>query len=133
MKARRPDLEIAINGGIVSLDECRAHLALVDGVMLGRAAYQNPWLLAGVDEVLFDAAPAVSSRRQALEHYLPYVEAQVEAGVKLHHIARHLLGLFQGEAGARHWRRHLSEHMHKDGAGVDILVDAARALERVAA
>ena len=133
LKARRPDLEIAINGGIVSLDETMAQLKQVDGVMIGRAAYQTPWLLAGVDERVFGDAPQVSSRREALERFLPYVEAQVADGVRLHHIARHLLGLFQGEPGARHWRRHLSQHMHRDGAGPSVLQEAACAMDLVAA
>ena len=101
--------------------------------MLGRAAYQTPWLLAGVDEALFSERPATGSRMEALERYLPYVEAQLDADVRLHHIARHLLGLFQGEPGARHWRRYLSEHMHREGAGTNVLPDAARAMEQVAA
>ena len=133
LKARRPELEIAINGGILSLHDCSDHLAQVDGVMLGRAAYQSPWLLAGVDEALFSERPVVTSRMEALERYMPYVEAQIEGGAKLHHIARHLLGLFQGEPGARHWRRYLSEHMHREGAGAGVLIEAARALEKVAA
>ncbi len=133
LKTRRPDLTIALNGGIVSLDDCQDHLEKVDGVMIGRAAYQTPWLLAGVDEALFDDRPQVLTRREALERYLPYVEAQISKGVRLHHMARHMLGLFQGEPGARHWRRYLSENMHRDGAHAGVLEDAALAMERVAA
>ncbi len=133
LKTRRPDLTIALNGGIVSLDDCQDHLEKVDGVMIGRAAYQTPWLLAGVDEALFDDEPQVLTRREALERYLPYVEAQITQGVRLHHMARHMLGLFQGEPGARHWRRYLSENMHREGAHAGVLEDAALAMERVAA
>jgi len=133
LKARRPDLEISLNGGISSLGAGVAHLGHVDGVMIGRAAYQTPWLLASVDEQVFAASPQVRTRLEALERYLPYVEAQVASGVRLHHIARHMLGLFQGEPGARQWRRHLSENMHRDGAGPAVLKDAVRAMELVAA
>ncbi|MEM8687279.1 MAG: tRNA dihydrouridine(20/20a) synthase DusA [Pseudomonadota bacterium] len=132
LKARRPDLQIAINGGISSLEETLRQLERVDGVMIGRAAYQTPWLLADVDSRLFGDAPQVSSRREALERILPYVDAQVVGGARLHHMARHLLGLFQGEPGARHWRRYLSQHMHRDGAGASVLEEAARAMELVA-
>ncbi|NNF76907.1 MAG: tRNA dihydrouridine(20/20a) synthase DusA [Rhizobiales bacterium] len=133
LKTRRPDLEISLNGGISNLDAAAAHLNHVDGVMIGRAAYQTPWLLASVDQQMFGTNPQVRTRREALERYLPYVEAQVAGGVRLHHIARHMLGLFQGEPGARQWRRHLSENMHRDGAGPAILEDAVRAMELVAA
>ncbi len=133
LKARRRDLEISLNGGISSLGEGFAHLNHVDGVMVGRAAYQTPWLLASVDEQIFGTSATVRTRLEALETYLPYVEAQVAGGVRLHHIARHMLGLFQGEPGARLWRRHLSENMHRDGAGPAVLEDAVRAMERVAA
>ncbi len=133
LKARRPDLQIAINGGIVSLDETLDQLDVVDGVMVGRAAYQTPWLLADVDRRVFGDTPQVTARREALERFLPYVDAQVAAGARLHHIARHLLGLFQGEPGARHWRRYLSQHMHRDGATVSVLEEAAQAMDLVAA
>ena len=133
LKARRPDLEVTVNGGITSLEACEAHLNHVDGVMVGRAAYQTPWLLASVDEQIFGTGAKVRTRLEALETYLPYVEAQIADGVRLHHIARHMLGLFQGEPGARHWRRHLSENMHRDGAGPAVLEDAVRAMELVAA
>ncbi len=133
LKARRPDLEIILNGGILNVADCRAHLEHLDGAMVGRAAYQTPWMLAAVDEQLFSHDPQVGSRLEALERFLPYVEDNLRQGARLHHIARHMLGLFQGEPGARYWRRHLSENMHRDGAGIDVLRAAARAMECVAA
>lgn len=129
IKADFPDLEIVINGGIENLDQCRQHLERVDGVMLGRAAYQSPWLLAEVDRALFGHDDRVSSRAEATLRMLPYIEDQLARGLRLNHIARHLLGLFNGEPGARAFRRHLSEHGHRPGAGTDVLLAA---LARVA-
>ena len=129
LKRDRPELEIVINGGITDLDQCRAHLQRVDGVMLGRAAYHDPYLLAGVDAELFDDPAPVPSRHQVVERYLPYVERQLAEGVRLGQVTRHMLGLFQGCPGARRWRRRLSEHSHRPGAGTEVI---ARALAEVA-
>jgi tRNA-dihydrouridine synthase A len=128
LKADRPDLEIVINGGIASLDEAEAHLQRVDGVMLGRAAYHDPWVLADVDHRLFGLANPVASRKQALDAWLPYAEDQLARGVPLNAMTRHVLGLFNGMPGARAFRRHLSENAHRASAGVDVL---ARAVELV--
>lgn len=132
LKRDLPTLSIVLNGGINNLDECREHLQQVDGVMLGRAAYQNPWLLADVDQALFGEANPVTSRDQVIDQLLPYLEEQLTRGVPLKHITRHLLGLYQGQPGARQFRRHISEHAHRPGAGIEVLL-AARELTRRAA
>ena len=119
-----PTLTIVINGGIDRLDACRDHLDRVDGVMLGRAAYQNPWLLAEVDSTLFGVDNPAHSRDDVLEALLPYAERQLAAGVPLNRITRHILGLYQGVPGARQFRRYLSENAHRNGAGIDVLEQA---------
>ena len=125
LKADRPELEIVVNGGIATLAEADAHLAQVDGVMLGRAAYQEPWLLADVDFRLFGAPNPVESRKQALGAFMPYVEGELGRGVPLSAMSRHVLGLFNGLPGARAFRRHLSEAAHRPGAGVEVLMRAS--------
>ena len=124
IKEENPRLEIIINGGIKTLEASLSHLNHVDGVMLGRAAYHNPYLLAQVDTLIYANHHAIPSRKEILEHYFPYLEGQMEQGVRLNHLSRHLLGLFQGQAGAKAWRRHLSENAHKQGAGVELLREA---------
>lgn len=121
LKADFPELTIVINGGITDLQQVEGHLAQVDGVMLGRAAYHNPYLLAEVDRRFFGATRPPLSRHQVIEALLPYVAQQLAQGVHLSAITRHVLGLFQGLPGARAWRRHLSEHAHRRGAGVAVL------------
>jgi tRNA-dihydrouridine synthase A len=129
LKATRPDLEIVLNGGIPDLDAAAAHLAHVDGVMLGRAAYQTPWVLAGVDTRLFgDPAPAAADRLAVVAALKPYVAAELARGTRLHAITRHILGLFQGLPGARQWRRILSEKATRPGAGLEVLDEAAAAV-----
>ena len=125
LKADRPELEIIINGGIGTLDEVESHLGRVDGVMLGRAAYHEPWLLADVDRRVFGAPNPVESRKDALEAWLPYVEAQLGRGVPLAAMTRHVLGMFNGLPGARAFRRHLSENAHRASAGAEVLARAA--------
>jgi len=124
LKASRPDLRIEINGGIASLDECEEHFKFVDGVMLGRAAYQMPWVLADVDRRFFGAPGGLADRFEAVEQFYPYICDQLERGVFLSRMARHMLGLFHSQPGGRLWRRHLSENTHKPGAGLDVLKDA---------
>jgi tRNA-dihydrouridine synthase A len=119
-----PQLTIVINGGIDTLDACRDHLTRVDGVMLGRAAYQNPWLLAEVDSALFGVDNPACSRDDVLEAMLPYTERRLVEGVPLNRITRHILGLYQGVPGARQFRRHLSENAHRKGAGIEVLAEA---------
>ena len=132
LKQDFPELGIVLNGGIESLEACREHLRQVDGVMLGRAAYQNPWLLASVDSQLFGDLDPLSHRDQAIEQLLPYLEQELSRGTPLKHITRHVLGLYQGLPGARQFRRHISENAHLPGAGVEVLL-AAREFTRRAA
>ena len=122
IKRENPELTIVVNGGIATLDEAEIHLEHADGVMLGRAAYQNPAILADVDHRLFGGARR--SVAQAVDAYLDYVASQLEAGVSLHAMTRHMLGLFNGRRGARQFRRHLSEHATRPGANIDVLRDA---------
>lgn len=124
VKSTFPELEVVINGGFTDLDAARAQLDTVDGVMLGREAYQNPFLLAQVDELFYGLPPKRITRGSALRNYLPYVEAELSAGTPLQHITRHLLGLFKGEAGGKQFRRHLSENAYKKGAGIETLLQA---------
>jgi tRNA-dihydrouridine synthase A len=126
LKARRPDLEIVLNGGIESLAAAEAHLGEVDGVMLGRAAYADPYLLAEVDRALFGATERPPSRLEVFDRFVPYVEAQLANGARLNQMTRHILGLFHGQPRARAFRRHLAENAHLDGAGIDVLLAARR-------
>ena len=127
LKAAHPTLTISINGGIGTLMEAKAHLQHVDGVMLGRAAYQTPWLLADVDALFFGAAPIIRSRGDILRALLPYTTGHIANGGRLHNVARHVLGLYHGEPGGRAFRRHLSEYGVGRSAGVQVL-EAAIAL-----
>ena len=129
LKVAHPELEIVINGGIGSLNEAQAHLAHVDGVALGRAAYQNPYLLAEVDRRLFGAAATPPSRRDAIEALLPYALRHIAAGGRLNNIARHVLGLYHGQPRARAFRRHLSEHAPREGAGTAVLQEALQMVD----
>lgn len=121
LKRRFPDVPIAINGGLETLDQMRAELAYVDGVMIGRAAYQNPALLLDIDPVFFGEEAPVADPAQAIEAFIPYVEARLAEGIPLHAMTRHLLGLFNGRRGARAWRRCLSTEGVKPGAHVGVL------------
>jgi tRNA-dihydrouridine synthase A len=129
LKAAFPHVPMAINGGIATLEEAREQLAHMDGVMLGRAAYQNPELLLGVDPILFGEAPPVGDAFAALEAFRGYAAQQLTKGVRLHSMTKHLLGLFPGKPGARLFRRHLSTEALKPGAGLDVY-DAAVAILR---
>jgi tRNA-dihydrouridine synthase A len=129
LKRAFPHVPMAINGGIATLSEAKAHLDAMDGVMLGRAAYQNPELLLGVDPGLFGEEAPVANAFAALDAFRPYVAGQLARGVRLHSMTKHLLGLFPGQPGARLFRRHLSTEALKSGAGVEVL-DAAVAIVR---
>jgi tRNA-dihydrouridine synthase A len=132
LKASRPDLTIVLNGGLGSLEEALAHQGPLDGVMLGRAAYQTPWLLADVDQRVFGAAPSGLTRHTALEAMFPYIKAHLARGGRLNNIVRHVLGLFHGEPGARTFRRILSVDAVKDGAGIEVVQRALAAVDQVA-
>ncbi|MFQ1013965.1 tRNA dihydrouridine(20/20a) synthase DusA [Avibacterium paragallinarum] len=124
LKRDFPQLWISINGGIKTIEEMQAHLNYVDGVMVGREAYQNPSLLGYIDQALFDPQSPIISPRDAVEKMFPYIEQQLSQGVHLNHITRHMLGAFQHCKGARQWRRYLSENAHKAGSGIDVVEQA---------
>jgi tRNA-dihydrouridine synthase A len=121
LKQQFPDVPIAINGGLTSLEQMRAELEHVDGVMVGRSAYQEPALLLSVDPFFFDEPAPLADGHQAIEAFIPYVEARLREGVPLHAMTRHILGLFNGRPGARAWRRHLATEGIKPEAGVATL------------
>ena len=124
LKKDFPHLTIVVNGGIQTIEECQDHLEHVDGVMLGREAYQNPWMLAQVDEALFGMDSPLKSRDDVILKLLPFAEQHLAQGGQLNHITRHILGLYQGIPGARKFRRHLSENAYKKEAGISILAEA---------
>ncbi len=128
LKQARPELRIILNGGVRSLDEARHHLRHVDGVMMGRAAYEQPWSLADVDRKIFGCANPLASREAALLQYLPHVERERARGVPLKAMTRHLLGLFHGEAGGRQFRRVLSETAHLNEADGRVILHALRSV-----
>ena len=127
LKADYPELEIVLNGGLTSLESVSAALGSVDGAMIGRQAYHQPYFLAELEARLNPGWQA-PSRRRVVEQMLPYVDHCVSEGVSLNHITRHMLGLYAGQPGARAWRRFISEHAHRDGAGSEVLVDALAAM-----
>lgn len=133
LKLDHPELQIVLNGGINAIDECRQHLCHVDGVMIGRQAYQNPWFLVELEAALGESADSKpKTRHDVVLRLIPYVEQQLASGVQLKHITRHVLGLFSGQPGARSWRRYLSEHAHRPGAGVEVLKNALDRLPNAA-
>jgi tRNA-dihydrouridine synthase A len=123
LKASHPELEIIINGGIATLGSAQAQLAKVDGVAIGRSAYQNPYLLADVDRQLFGEMAPPPSRRAVLEALIPYAEAHLGRGGRLNNIVRHILGLYHGEPHARAFRRHLAQNAPRPGAGIEVLTE----------
>ena len=133
LKAALSDIPIIINGGIESLAEAARHLDHVDGVMLGRAAYQEPWRLLDVDPELFGEAAPHATMKDIFEAMFPYIEDQLAQGTRLHSMTRHFVGAFHGVPGARAFRRHLAEKGVKLGAGVDVLRDAIALVEDRAA
>jgi tRNA-dihydrouridine synthase A len=129
LKAALPEVPIMINGGIKSVAEARAHLDHVDGVMLGRAAYQEPWRLLSVDPELFGEAAQHATMKDVFAAMMPYIETELAQGTRLHSITRHFVGAFHGVPGARAFRRHLAENGVKPGAAVDVLRDAIALVE----
>ena len=129
LKREFPDLLIILNGGITSIDQCRRHLEHVDGVMIGRQAYQEPWFLTELEQAFGTVDGYVVPERHAIiQRMTTYIEREIAGGAELKHITRHLLGLFAGQQGARAWRRYLSENAHRRGAGIEVL---NAALERL--
>jgi tRNA-dihydrouridine synthase A len=130
LKAALPTVPIIINGGIGSLAEARQHLAHVDGVMLGRAAYQEPWRLLNVDPEVFGEAAPHAAMKDVFAAMMPYIEDQLAQGTRLHSMTRHFVGAFHGVPGARAFRRHLAENGVRPGAGVEVLRDAIALVDR---
>lgn len=124
LKKDFPELTIGINGGIKTLEGALEHLNHLDSVMVGREAYQNPYLLAGVDQLIFGSDQPMKKRTQVVEDMYPYIERELSKGVFLNHISRHMIGLFQNMPGARQWRRYISENAHKTGAGIEVIQTA---------
>ncbi|MFT4815800.1 MAG: tRNA-dihydrouridine synthase A [Cyclobacteriaceae bacterium] len=124
VKQAFPELSIIINGGIKTLQDAQSLLKKTDGVMLGREAYQNPFILNEVDAVFFGAATNAQTRTERLEKFIPYIEEELERGTPLHHMTRHILGLYKGQKGGKQFRRHLSENSYKKTADIGVLLDA---------
>jgi len=124
LKKDFPQLEFIINGGIKTIDESINHLRLVDGVMIGREAYHNPFILAEVDQSIFGDNRSPLTRSEVIESLIPYIENHLNAGGKLQHITRHILGLYHGQPNGKKWRRHLSEGATKPDAGIQVILDA---------
>jgi tRNA-dihydrouridine synthase A len=120
---------VVVNGGIANLDDAQTHLAQVDGVMLGRAAYHDPAILLDVDERFFGGERR--TMEDALEDYIQYIERQLAKGVPLNTMTKHMLGMFNGQPGGRLFRRHLSENATRRGAGLDVLLEALARISRL--
>ncbi len=133
LKREFPNLEIILNGGISDTDLVLGHLEHVDGVMIGRQAYHDPYFLTELEKALFGTVDLQApDRHEIIESMLPYIEQQMSAGAELQHITRHMLGLFAGQPGARAWRRYLSQNAHLPGAGIEVLQDALAKLPEAA-
>ena len=126
LKKQCPDLDISINGGITTAEQIDEHLDYVDGVMIGREAYQNPYILADVDQRFFASEAPVLTRHEIIEQMVAYIESQMGEDVTVWHVVRHMLGLFQGQPGAKAFRRFLSENCAKNPKNPQILLDAAK-------
>ena len=124
LKQDFPDLEIIINGGVTTLAQSHEHLKHIDGVMVGREAYTNPYLLASVDQQIYGAPQPLVSREKIAEAFLDYVDNELRKGTKLQAMTRHILGLYHGMPGARQYRRHISENAYKPDASIDVLTTA---------
>lgn len=118
------DLEIMINGGIKNIPEIDNHLENIDGVMIGREAYHNPYFLAEVDQHFYKEKTRLLSRSEVIDEFIKYADQQIQQGVHIKHMTRHILGLFQGQPGAKKWRRYLSENAYKPGASSDVIKQA---------
>ncbi len=129
LKDRFPNLDLSLNGGIRSLDEAAAHLPHLDGVMIGRLAYEDPWSFAEADRRFFGEACAPESRAAVVQAMLPYIERRLGEGVPLKAITRHMLTLFKGQSGGRAWRRRVPEVSHRPGAGPEVVEAAQRMTE----
>jgi tRNA-dihydrouridine synthase A len=126
-----PQLEVVINGGITTLEEIQGHLKWIDGVMIGRAVYHNPYLLAQIDQHFYGDFHPLLTRHEIIEGFLPYMEQQLIQNISLSSMTRHILGIFQGQSGSRVWRRHLSENAHRSGSGTEIIREALRRVPKI--
>jgi tRNA-dihydrouridine synthase A len=124
LKRAFPALDVSINGGIAGVEGAAGHLAHVDGVMMGRAAYQEPWRLLAVDPMIYGQRAPAASAREAVEAFFPYVAHELARGTRLHAMTRHILGIFHAVPGARAFRRHIATHAVKPGAGITVLREA---------
>ena len=131
LKMKFPELEIILNGGVETLHDAAGHIAHVDGVMMGRAAYHHPWQLAEIDSMIFAAQPSGRTRGDIMREFTEYVRLELDQGSRLHQMTKHILGLYHGQPGARAFRRHLSENAPRDGAGIAVLEDALAHVQRV--
>ena len=127
LKQDFPELTVILNGGVTSVAECRQHLDVVDGIMIGRQAYHRPWFLTELESAFGNSRPP-GSRREVVDSMLPYIRQALASGSPLKDITRHMLGLFSGQPGARAWRRYLSENAHRHSAGVDVVEQALEKL-----
>jgi len=133
LKADYENLRIIINGGINNLKDCQSHLKVLDGIMIGRHAYQQPWFLSEIRGLCnSNSQQTTVSREELILSMFPYIESQLRLGIKLKTITRHMLGLFAYQPGARAWRRHLSMHAHHKDAGIEVLQEAVRKIPKAA-
>ncbi len=128
LKQENPEIKIIINGGIRNKSAISEHLQYVDGVMIGREAYDNPYFLSDVDEFIFNTKTNTPSRFDVLEEYKSYVQTELDNGIPLKILAQHIFGLFNGMPGARSWRRYLSEHIYAKDAGLEVINQAVKAI-----
>ncbi len=129
IKQDYPQLEILINGGITTLDEVATHITKTDGVMIGREAYQNPYLLAEVDQRFYSSTESIPDRLDIIRSFIEYADRKIAEGKHVKNFTRHILGLFQGQPGAKKWRRHLSENAHLPDANTQVIKDALNSMD----
>lgn len=130
LKRDFPQLNLILNGGIKTLDQIKQQLTFLDGVMIGREIYHRPYFLAEIEREFFNINAKMPTPESILKQLIPYLEEQLQQGVRLSHLTRHILGLYQGMPGARTWRRYLSEHAHRSNAGIDVIKNAAQLIKR---
>lgn len=129
LKEDFPELEIIINGGITTLKDAQSHLQQVDGVMMGREVYANPFIMSDVDHLIYGLPSSELTREQVLTHFLTYVQTQLDKGERLNRLSRHVVGLYHGQPRSRLWRRYLSENAHLPGADVDVIKHAREVMD----
>jgi tRNA-dihydrouridine synthase A len=130
LKQDFPDLEIIINGGIQTLEDVSSQLSYVDGIMMGRSAYQTPYILGNVDSQFYSKDQQIATRGEIIRGLFPYIETELTQGTRLNHMTRHILGVFNGEPGGRLFRRYISEHAHRPNAGIEVLEHALQLTEQ---